>query len=418
MQKVKEIFTGHDEHKDATSSTGNRASREYADSGLTGNGAQNYSGDRLTGDKSGVTGNSSAFGSNTSDRNANSGVAGAAASKLNPHDHSRDTMPDQTSKTGGITGSTTGLTNNRDSASRTGISQSATGSDGLSGKRVSDSSVAGTGSSITGDTSRNSAFSGKHDHGHEHSLASKFDPSAETTHHDHKHLQHVTQRDVKHVETEEVVRQREHERNIHHVQHHVQPIVDKQVQDEVHHENQVPVTTIREQHVNTEDDVNLLRGIGEKHRDTETHRPTERTIVDRGEIVNENVHHHVHHVTQPVVQQEVVDRHRIHTTIPIKQVTHEAPIIHKTSTHEPIHMSDFQKGGGVLGSGITMDKSNVLQTGDCSREVDGTAETLAQKLHLSSGNSNSHSGTTGQTGLSGLQTGPGATVGTNSTSSH
>ena len=56
------------------------------------------------------------------------------------------------------------------------------------------------------------------------------------------------------------------------------------------------------------------------------------------------------HVTQPVIEQEIVERHRIHTVIPVHHVTHEAPIIHKSSTHAPVSLNDFLQGGGKASS--------------------------------------------------------------------
>jgi len=236
-----------------------------------------------------------------------------------------------------------------------------------------------------------------HSTGHDSSIAAKFDPTAANTTHDHKHLDHVTHRDVRHVETEEVLREREVDRHIHHVQHHVQPVVDKVVQDEVHHTNQVPVTKIQENHSSTQEDRGLFEGLASQHKDSEQHRAKERTVVDLGERVHENVQHHVHHVTQPVVEQEVVDRHRIHTVIPVHQTTHEAPIIHKSSTHEPIAMDAFLSGGGKIGSGIKHSEAGVLNDGNCERKVDGVAEKLAADLHLGAAGSGTGNYTTGTT---------------------
>jgi len=198
---------------------------------------------------------------------------------------------------------------------------------------------------------------------------------------------------------EEVLREREHDRHIHHVQHHVQPIIDKVVQDEVHHQNAVPVTKVHERHTSTDEDRNLYLSLGANHKDTETHRPKERTIIDLGERVHENIHHHVHHVTQPIIEQEVVDRHRIHTIIPVHHVTHEAPIIHKSSVHEHVALADFLKGGGKLDSQITSDKTGLISTGECERSVDGVGADLFSKLGLrdSSGIFGHHSHGTGTT---------------------
>jgi len=352
MQKIKSALTGHSTE---SSTTGDRTSREYATG--NGSGAQDYSAaDRLTGDRSAVGSTNNTSGTSGVGSNNTTGTSGVTGTQ-------------------GITGGS-GHVGNSSTTSSTGDSLNPTGTG--SGRYEE----TGSGREVSG---RTGDFADPHKIGHDPSLASKFDPAAESTVHDHKHLQHVTHRDVRHVETEEVERQKEHERHIHHVQHHVQPIIDRQVNDEVIHEKAVPVTRIVEQHVNTDEDRNLFRGLGEKHQDSEVHRSKERTVVDLGEKVHEKQIHHVHHLTAPVIEQEVVDRHKIHTVIPTHHITHEAPIIHKSSIHEPISIADFQKGGGVLGSGVTMENAGVLQSGECSREVDGVGEKLAQELHLKSG---------------------------------
>lgn len=219
-----------------------------------------------------------------------------------------------------------------------------------------------------------------HESGHHHRGSTDFDPKLAT--HDHQHLQHVTHRDVRHVEVEEVERTREVDRHIHHVQTHVQPVLDKQVLPEKIHENLVAPTKVNEKHASTAEDVALFASLATQHKDTEVHRGKERTVVDLGERVHENVHHHVHHVTQPVIEQEIVERHRIHTVIPVHHVTHEAPIIHKSSTHAPVSMSDFLQGGGKLDSNITHESSGLLANKDCERVSDGPAEKMLADLHL------------------------------------
>lgn len=227
-----------------------------------------------------------------------------------------------------------------------------------------------------------------HESGHHSRGSTEFDPKLAT--HDHQHLQHVVHKDVRHVEVEEVERTREVDRHIHHVQTHVQPVLDKQVLPEKIHENLVAPTQINEKHASTAEDVALFASLASQHKDTEVHRGKERTVVDLGERVHENVYHHVHHVTQPVIEQEIVERHRIHTVIPVHHVTHEAPIIHKSSTHAPVSLNDFLQGGGKLDSHITHESSGLLANNDCERVEDGPATALVRDLHLS----DSHYGST------------------------
>lgn len=122
-------------------------------------------------------------------------------------------------------------------------------------------------------------------------------------------------------------------------------------------------------------------------------------------IVNEHIHHHIHHVVQPVIEKEswygqytsklftkcfttAIDKHRIHTTIPIHEVTHEAPLIHQSQSHDPVPIEHFLKHGGTLeGSVQPKDASAMLlHQGQYVREVDGAAERLEKELHLDNSN--------------------------------
>ncbi|EGG11081.1 uncharacterized protein MELLADRAFT_92500 [Melampsora larici-populina 98AG31] len=163
----------------------------------------------------------------------------------------------------------------------------------------------------------------------------------------------VTHNLIKHQETEEVLRAREHDRHIHHVQHHVQPVKDLEVRDEVHHTTVAPTTVINENLSATADDAAAYESIGTQFKDQVVHAETKREVVDLGETVQVREHHHVHNVIQPVIEKETHDRHRIHTTVPVHHITHEAPIIHNSISHEPLSMDDYIKRGGSISSTTT-----------------------------------------------------------------
>lgn len=57
-----------------------------------------------------------------------------------------------------------------------------------------------------------------------------------------------------------------------------------------------PVTNVEEVHSSTQNDKDRYRSLGASFKDEERHLPTEHTIVDRGERVNEVTHHHVQSV--------------------------------------------------------------------------------------------------------------------------
>ncbi|PFH49285.1 hypothetical protein AMATHDRAFT_48838 [Amanita thiersii Skay4041] len=204
-------------------------------------------------------------------------------------------------------------------------------------------------------------------------------------------LNPITHEHVRHVETEEVVRVKERERHIHHIQHHTQPVISKNELDEQHHDFIHPITRVYEKHANKPEDKVLLNGLVQQHRDTVHHGEKERIIVDKGVTINEHTHHHIHHIIQPVIEKETVDKHRIHTTIPIHEVTHEAPIVHQSQSHAPIAIEHFLSKGGTLDGAVPHDQigSKVLHAGDNTRDVEGLAENLERELRLGSNDSTS-----------------------------
>ncbi|SCZ98548.1 BZ3500_MvSof-1268-A1-R1_Chr3-1g05456 [Microbotryum saponariae] len=203
--------------------------------------------------------------------------------------------------------------------------------------------------------------------------------------HDHKHLAAVTHHTHQKHEVEEVERERHVDRHLHHVQHHVQPVVDSKHESERHRENVVPTTKIHEKHVNTDADATQFAALN-KHQDQYKEAAIDRVVVDRGEKVNEETHHHVHHVIQPVIERDTHEHHVIHTKVPIHHETHEAPIVHQSVEHQPMKLSDFVAGGGDIKSKLTHENAGVLHTQDesCKRTTDGPLESLKDKLHLGS----------------------------------
>ncbi|GAA6004700.1 uncharacterized protein JCM10292_002483 [Rhodotorula paludigena] len=251
----------------------------------------------------------------------------------------------------------------------------------------------------------------RHDQPKKDGLLSEADAKLAT--HDHQHLAPVTHEVHHHHEIEEVERQREVDRHVHHVQHHVQPVVDVQHAAEQQHEKAVPVTKIKERHVATDEDKAQFATLNTA-KDSLVEAPRERTIIDKGEQVRENVSHHVHHIVQPEIERDTHEHHRIHTTIPVHQTTHEAPIVHASVQHEPLSLKDFVAGGGDLKSTLKHDAEKLLNRGECERTVDGPAETLVDQMGLASINDKMPM-TTGPTGTNSSVTGTTAATGTGMT---
>ncbi|GAA5930185.1 hypothetical protein JCM1841_000487 [Sporobolomyces salmonicolor] len=116
---------------------------------------------------------------------------------------------------------------------------------------------------------------------------------AKNAEHDHKYLEPVVH-ERRHIHTiEELERHRSVERHVHHVQHHVQPILDELHAEEVHLFRETPVTHIEEKHASTHEDRALLARLN-VGPGTTTVIPHERVVVDKGEtMVTEHIIHHV-----------------------------------------------------------------------------------------------------------------------------
>jgi hypothetical protein len=76
-----------------------------------------------------------------------------------------------------------------------------------------------------------------------------------------------------------------------------------------------------------------------------------------------------------VVNSIGIEGERVRTTIPIHEVTHEAPVVHQPQSHEPVALENFLSSGGSLQGGIPQNEiaRKVLHSGKCIREIDGAA---------------------------------------------
>jgi len=200
---------------------------------------------------------------------------------------------------------------------------------------------------------------------------------------DVQHLAPVVHQHHYRHEIEELLREREHHIHQHHIQHHVQPVLESEYLTEQIHSRVVPATTIREVHANTDKDAALMRAVAGTPKDTFSQAVTDRSVVDKGETVREIVHHHIHNIVQPIIEKDIHEYHRIRTTIPTTHITHEAPIVHESTAHQPIRKEDFVKGGGILSSNTrSIEEMGVLNLGTHQRSVEGENYTGGAPLVL------------------------------------
>ncbi|GAA5836515.1 hypothetical protein JCM11251_007099 [Rhodosporidiobolus azoricus] len=158
-------------------------------------------------------------------------------------------------------------------------------------------------------------------HGHHHSLSKDAildEAEAKRAGHDHQYLEPVVH-ERRHVhEVEEVERHRVVDRHVHHVQHHVQPLLDERHLEVVHSYREVPMTHIQENHAATPADAALLARLNAQSASTYTVVPHERVVIDKGETqVVQNVINHYHTIVLPVWQRDLHEYYRLSSTFPL-----------------------------------------------------------------------------------------------------
>lgn len=163
----------------------------------------------------------------------------------------------------------------------------------------------------------------------------------------------VTHTLTKRFETEEITREIQHDRHIHHIQHHVLPVKDLVTKEEVHHNKIEESETILENIEASAETAQLFDSLGQDYQDLEIQNVQPKVLVNRPDHLLQKNFYHIHNVIQPILEREIHDRHRIHTTIPVHRITHDAPIIHKSIQHEPLELSEFLERGGTLTSSTT-----------------------------------------------------------------
>jgi hypothetical protein len=99
----------------------------------------------------------------------------------------------------------------------------------------------------------------------------------------------------------------------------------------------------------------------------------DKTVIDKGESVNENVHTHVQNVVVPVVDKDVHEHNKIKTVIPTHQVINEAPIIQKSSEKlEPMSREEYNSTtGGEKISVKDLQDGSILPQGGSERKING-----------------------------------------------
>jgi hypothetical protein len=78
------------------------------------------------------------------------------------------------------------------------------------------------------------------------------------------------------------------------------------------------------------------------YRDTKEVGETQRTLATAPAVAAEHVHHHVHETIQPVINRETVQNTHVHTTIPIHEKIHDAPIVHEHTVLPTVSLAECE----------------------------------------------------------------------------
>ncbi|KAI5365169.1 hypothetical protein Slin15195_G047060 [Septoria linicola] len=133
------------------------------------------------------------------------------------------------------------------------------------------------------------------------------------------------------------------EKHVDHYHTTVQPLTDKEVEETKHDHEQAP-TEYRQINKDTKgDDVKAQAAAErEKFADKTEEGVTHEKKVNVGEVVGEQVHHHLHETIQPVIEKEIVKPSVTHKTVPVKEVIQEQSQNHGVTKKEAISVDEFQ----------------------------------------------------------------------------
>lgn len=176
----------------------------------------------------------------------------------------------------------------------------------------------------------------------------------------------VTKEVVIPKETEETTIAVDRELHQGHYQTRVQPIEDREVLEEEHRVNVLPVENRIHRDVDDElvkrrleEEVRLpIPHLNPQHyihaqqkmqfKSTREVLPVERTRVEASTVTGEHAHHHVYEQVQPVIEREIIQPAVIHTTVPIHERIEHAPTFHPITVQPKMTLEEYRRAGGVL----------------------------------------------------------------------
>ncbi|EME47043.1 hypothetical protein DOTSEDRAFT_41561 [Dothistroma septosporum NZE10] len=133
------------------------------------------------------------------------------------------------------------------------------------------------------------------------------------------------------------------ERHQHHYHTTVQPLKDREVEATEHVHEQAAT---QERVIDKDDEGDQIKARVDAREgafsDKTVEAATKETKTDEGEVVGEQVHHHLHETIQPVIEKETIVPSVTHKTIPVHEVINEATKDHGVTKKEAISVDEFK----------------------------------------------------------------------------
>lgn len=174
------------------------------------------------------------------------------------------------------------------------------------------------------------------------------------------------------VETAEAV---DRERHVHHLQHRLQPVEDKQTLDTKHINTTEPVIAREHKEEMRPEHQEALAKQRNLAQDTRSTGAVEKSGEHVGTALNEHQHHHIHETVQPVVQRETVDPTVVHKTKAVHERVEDAPIVHEVTTLPTISADKYAKN-----------KSSLEGEGEHCSTFEGAPQVAGQSSNVSAEN--------------------------------
>ena len=122
----------------------------------------------------------------------------------------------------------------------------------------------------------------------------------------------------------------------------MQPVEAHEVKSTEHKHKIIPQVTREHKEDMLPEHRGKLEAMRTQHQNVQHVGGVERTEAHQGAIAGEHLHHHVHETIQTVLQKETIAPTTFHTTVPIHEQIHEAPIVHEATSLPTVTLDELK----------------------------------------------------------------------------